>query len=113
MARKEELLERKHRLREQRLNLMKQEKDLELKEKARQIQLGAEWLKLQQAEYDKDQKWKLQQREMEEFENSKRIGGWVHEAAVHVSRGDVASVKSREIPSEKAKSGSGKKLGKQ
>lgn len=97
LRRKKELCEIKHKLREQRLVLLQEEKQLELQEKQRQIQLGAHWLQMEKAEHDMQMKWDQQQRDMEEFEKSKRLSGWVHDAAVHVSRGDVASVRSKEI----------------
>lgn len=105
LERKKQLMEIKHKLRQQRLQLMKEEKQLELMEKQRQVDLGAQWLEIQKAEYKVQQNWDQQQREMEEFEKSKRLQGWVHEAAVHVSRGDVASVKSKEHKPEKVGSG--------
>lgn len=94
LQRKQELMERKHHLRQKRLLLMKEEKAMELKEKLRQIELGAEWLRMEKEEHEVDQKWQQQQRDMENFQNSKRVQGWVHQAAVHVSRGDMASMKS-------------------
>lgn len=53
-------------------------------------------MEMEKAEQVVQQEWNRQQREMEEFHNSKRVEGWVHEAAVYVSRGDVASMKSKD-----------------
>lgn len=96
LERKKQLMETKHQLRQQRLLLMQQEKELELQEKQRQMELGAKWLEMEKAEHEVQQGWYRQQRELEEFQKSKRLDGWVHDAAVHVSRGDVASMKSRD-----------------
>lgn len=95
LERKKELMEIKHEIRQRRLVLMQQEKALELQEKQRQIELGAAWLQMQKDEQAVEARWNKQRREMEDFENTKRVKGWVAEATARVSRGEVGSVHSK------------------
>lgn len=105
LDRKRVLMERKQKIREQRLQLIKQEKEMELEEKLKQLEVRDEWFRIQQREREVEVQWQQQQDVFDQFYKAKEVENWVEKSAVHVSKGELESVRSHKLKKPGQKTG--------